>query len=280
MTYSFLPPHLQLCSEAVKEYLKKERGIAAFKIEEPIVKDGYKHDLSASTNDGYYLCVEVSENAYFSTLDAVVLDYRDRSVPVRLYVAIPKGLPNSELQVQLRNARRSGVGVIEVDEAGCGVIHEAISQSHAGLRSPDANSFPPKYRDQLSAAVHTFRSGNPAKGCSMMYDEIEDLSRKIAKKTLANGWWNGTPGVNLETGPWTRVMKALINKLVFTSCPPKLNHVLLSRVLGITGHRNDTGHKIKSKAALISRDKELRTRFEGAMDLLQNLIEASKPLRV
>src|SRR5258706_10879457 len=115
MTDRILPPHLYIYAEAVKRYFKAQYGITAFKTEEPIDRDGnYRHTLTAETKDGHYICVEVSENAYFDTLDAVVLDYRNKTSPVKLYVAIPKGQTNSNLQRQLSQARRNGVGVLEV----------------------------------------------------------------------------------------------------------------------------------------------------------------------
>jgi len=281
MTYSFLSPHLQGHAEAVKQYFKTQRGIGSFKIEEAVSSDvPYRHTLVAPTKDFHYLCVEVSEQAYSSALDATVLYYRGKSLPVKLYVAIPKGLSNSDLQTQLRQARDTGVGVIEVDLNGCDIIQEATSQSLAGLRSPNLQEYPAKYRAPLSDAAHTFRNGSPSKGCSEVYDEIEALSRRIALKTQAKSWWKIPPKVKLNTGPWAKVIEEMMEKLNYSKCPPKLKKTLLARVLGITPHRNDTGHKINTKAARIKRDTQLRTRFEAATDLLQDLIEASKPLYV
>ena len=48
--------------------------------------------------------------------------------------------------------------------------------------------------------------------------------------------------------------------------------------LGITPYRNDTGHKPKDMKALIKRDQQLRTRFEDAVDLLGELIDATEAL--
>jgi hypothetical protein len=47
-----------------------------------------------------------------------------------------------------------------------------------------------------------------------------------------------------------------------------------------TEYRNETGHKPASLPKKIERDKQLRTRFESAMDELGRLIEAARPLRV
>jgi len=62
--------------------------------------------------------------------------------------------------------------------------------------------------------------------------------------------------------------------------PPNIPEALLARVLGITSHRNEAGHNPDSRPALIRRDREQRTRFETATDLLFDLINATKALRV
>jgi hypothetical protein len=281
MTYRILPPHLQSHAEMARKYFKS-KGVTKFEVEAAVSADGtYRHTLMASTNDGHYVCVEVSESAYFDTLDAMVLEYRNRKLPVKLYVAIPRGTQNANFQKQLRQARRNGVGVLEVDGKGAELVHEALSQSLADLRQIDLNSVPAKYRSNLSQAIDTFRNGNPAKGCAMVYDEIEDLSRRIAKKTQQRGLWKKASKMKIDKDPWANVLDGLMNQLNYSACGcPKLKKPLLARVLGVTGHRNETGHKVRNRAELIKRDKELRTRFEGAEDLLFDLIEASKPLKV
>jgi hypothetical protein len=281
MTYRILPPHLQIHAEAAKKYFKS-KGVSKFAVEAPVSADGtYRHTLTASTADGHFVCVEVSENAYFDTLDAMVLEYRYRKLPVKLYVAVPKGTSNANFQKQLRQARRSGVGVLEVEARGAELVLEALSQSLADLREIDLDSLPTRYRANLSLAVETFRRGNPAKGCSMIYDEIEDLSRSIAKKTYQKGFWKKSTKLKFEKDPWANVVDALMNELNYSACGcPKLKKPLLARVLGVTAHRNETGHKVKNRADLIKRDKELRTRFETAEDLLVDLVEASRPLKV
>ena len=41
-----------------------------------------------------------------------------------------------------------------------------------------------------------------------------------------------------------------------------------------------TGHKPKNRAARIKRDRELRTRFESAIDVLRDFANALRPLRI
>jgi hypothetical protein len=59
-----------------------------------------------------------------------------------------------------------------------------------------------------------------------------------------------------------------------------LTTAFLAKIHGVTPHRNESGHKPRSEAELKKRDRELRTRFEAAVDLLRDLIVAVKPLRV
>jgi hypothetical protein len=280
--YRILPSHLYIYAEAVKKYFKTHQGIISFAEEQPISKDGiYRHTLTAESKDGHYICIEVSENAYIDTLDAIVLNYRNNFLPVKLYVAIPKAASNSNLQKQLAQARANGIGVLEVDEKSGELIHDAVSQSLTGLRPVDLQAFPPRYRPALSDAANTFSNGNPVKGCAMVYDEIEDLSRRIAKKTQVKGFWKNVPTLNLDKTPWANVMETVMEQLNFSACRcPKLKKPLLARVLGITAHRNETGHKVTRRADLVKRDRRLRTRFEDASDLLSDLIDASRPLHV
>jgi len=86
-------------------------------------------------------------------------------------------------------ARTKGVGVIEVSVSRCVVIHEALLLSLMGARSEDRRQFPSRYRSVLSTAEATFRNGDPAKGCALVYDEIEGLCRRLAKKIQNKKWW-------------------------------------------------------------------------------------------
>ena len=122
------------------------------------------------------------------------------------------------------------------------------------------------------------------KGCSLLYDEIEEVVRKIAKKTHQKGFWfapkSGSKPMRLkfETHPWEKLMSILMQNLDPQKCK-FLGPSLLGRVLGITQHRNDSAHK-KTLAAMKKRDRELRTRFESATDILFDLVVAAKPLHL
>jgi hypothetical protein len=51
-------------------------------------------------------------------------------------------------------------------------------------------------------------------------------------------------------------------------------------MLGVTPHRNESGHKPKNQQQLTKRDMQLRTRFEGAADLLSEFLTAAKSLNI
>ncbi len=286
MTYRHLPEHLRSVAEAAKAFFRAERGVSQFKVEEEFDKKvSYRPTLHANTRDHYFLCVEVLETPYKAVLDGFVLDCVSRCLPVKLYVAFPGDSEQKTYKEDVDRARSNGVGALEISKKGDKIIHEAVSLSLFGLRPIDKKKFSPKYRSPIASAETAFRGGTPEKGCSLVYDEIEDLSRKIAKKTRSKGLWRSLkadekpPKIKLDKGPWARVMETLIEHLDYRKCP-FLKRSLLSRVLGVTAHRNETGHKPRTLKELMSRDGELRTRFEAAVDILVELIKAAKPLRV
>jgi len=286
VTYRHLPEQLRPIAEAARRFFKAERGVSHFKVEEEFDKKvSYRPTLHSITRDHYFLCVEVLETPYKAVLDGFVLDCVGHSLPVKLYVAFPGDSEQKTYKDDVDRARNNGVGALEISKKGDKVIHEAVSLSLFALRPIDKKKFPAKYRSSIASAETTFRGGTPEKGCSLVYDEIEDLSRKIAKKTQSKGLWRSLrggekpPRIKLDKGPWEKVMEILIEHLDYKRCP-SLKRNLLSRVLGVTAHRNETGHKPGTVKDLMNRDGELRTRFEGAVDTLMDLITAAKPLRV
>jgi hypothetical protein len=60
----------------------------------------------------------------------------------------------------------------------------------------------------------------------------------------------------------------------------KVSTSLVARVIGITGHRNESGHRPRNLKERIKRDQALRTRFEGSVDLLREFLEATKGFRL
>jgi hypothetical protein len=283
MSYPYLSEHLQPTADAVKQFFKDSRGISHFKIEEAFDADlGYRPTLHVQTKDHYILCVDVHETPYSSVLDSVVLDCVRRALPVKLYVAFPEGKAQTEYKKNVDRARQNGVGVLEVKATGIQVIHEALALSLAGVREIPTKSFPAKYRATLAHAETTFRSGSPVEGSLVIYTEVEALSRKLAKKTQKKGMWRALKGTEKvpklsDKTAWQKVIETEIDFIDREKCP-SITKPLLGRILSVAPHRNSTGHKPKNRKELITRDKELKTRFESAVDLLKELIDAGKPL--
>ena len=253
--------------------------------EEEIHPQVPRPSLHAAANDYHFWCVEFSETTpYPPTLDRLVLDCVRQGLPVRLFVALPSGSTDPNYNRDLNRAMDVGVGVIEVTDRNVRIVNEPLSLSLAGVRRIEKRRFPAKYRLALTRAENTFRQGNPVKGCSEIYDETEALTRRIAKKTENKGYWKSTKAASvipvlIATTPWARVVRTLMQELDPRQ-PPNIPEALLARVLGITAHRNEAGHNPDSRQALIRRDREQRTRFETATDLLLDLVNATKALRV
>lgn len=281
MPYRALPEHLHSTADAAIAYFRDEWGVTKFEVEIAIDnKIEFCTTLRATTSDSHLLCIEVADSPYPRTLDAFVLDCSTRCLPVKLFVVVPKlsmiGVPLADI----KRPQKLGVGLLEVDGNRVELVHNAGSLSLIGHRPIDRAKFPPRLRNALQNAEVTFRSGDPSKGCALLYDEIEAFSRKIASKTQKLGYWKTVPPkLKLDKDPWAGVLNTMIQQLDFSKCPPSLN-VLLYRVSGITAHRNESGHKPKTASALSKRDSELRTRFEAAADLLADIISAAKPLHV
>jgi hypothetical protein len=286
MNFRHLGEPLRPLAEAVVRYFRDERGIRGFVEEESIHQEVARPTLHAAATDFHFWCVEFSETTpYPPTLDRLVLDCVRLGLPVKLFVALPSGISSAEHQRDLARARACGVGVIEVADGEAHVTNEPISLSLAGVRQIEKNKFPAKYRLPLTRAESTFRQGNPTKGCSEVYDQIESLTRRIAKRTKALGYWsasksgNPLPRTDLDKVSWARVIGLLMDQLD-PRHPPQIPVALLARILGVTPHRNDAGHDPASQDRLVRRDREAKTRFETAVDLLRELIVAARPLKV
>jgi hypothetical protein len=288
MTYRVLPGHLHSTADSAIQLCLSQWGIspAHVQVETPITPTiGFVTTLHATMKDHHVLCIEVADGAYTTSLDPFVLECKNDALPVRLYVATP-ATGSATFQVDLARAKRNGVGVIQLTEGAAIILADAISLSLSGVRHPDLKSFPARYRHALSESLSTFRSGNPSKGCSVVFDEVESLTRRIAARALKRGYWKklppglSAPKMRASKDPWASIVRVLLDHFDATAASsPGLNDALLARVLGITGHRNESGHKITKPAHLRKRDTELRTRFESACDLLHDLIEAARPLR-
>ena len=286
MNFRHLGEPLRPLADAVVQYFTREHGVRNFVEEEQIHPELARPTLHAITQDHHFLCVEFSETTpYPPSLDRFVLDCIKHCLPVRIYVAVPTQSTDPNYKRDINRAHSFGVGVAEVNGDHVIVVADPLSLSLAGVRPIDKRNFPIKYRFNLGQAESTFRQGNPAKGCAMIYDEIEALTRRIAEKTKQLGYWSASkkgtarPKLRVTKDPWAKVVRVLMEQLD-PGQPPLIPEALLARVLGLTSHRNDSGHKPGTRVALQRRDRELRTRFENATDILLELISAARSLRV
>jgi hypothetical protein len=285
MKFVYLPTSLVATAERAVEYFRDNHGLGSFRVEEEIGPTlQYRPTLQTMTSDHYYLCVELSESPYPALLEPVVLDCVTQGLPVKLYVAFPSDPLPPDYKARVDRARAHGIGVLEISPNQTQLIHTSLPLSLVGLRPRPNREFPPRYRSALAAAENTFKNGSPAQGCMLIHQEIEQLSRKIAKKTQAKGLWRSlkpnekAPRFSEKTA-WARVMEIVIDHLDFSKCPTP-DKSLLNRIAGMTTHRNDGGHKPDSLKALVKRDREVRTRFENAVDTLFDLIQQSRHLRI
>ena len=291
MSYIFLDPPLHSTATAAKRYFTNEMGFSRFKIEEPIAQNiDFRPTISCNSTEKYLVCIEVSESAWplKNVLDTFALDCKNQGLPIKLYVAMPKGAVDPNFSKNLRRAQECGVGVLELDINGAAhIYHDALALSLTGLRPYIPKDFPPKHRATLKTAQSTFLKGNPSEGCGELYDIIEKLCRGIGEKANKKGYWKPVkPGnkiqkIKFDTDPWAKVMKYLEDHLDIGKCKcPQLKETLLARIRGLTQHRNDSRHKPKNLSQLKQRDQELRTRFETARDTMRDLIAAIKPLKL
>ena len=283
--YKILPSPLHSTADAAIEWFLTNWGLNAglVKVEEPVHPDvGLRPTFSIQTPDFHTLCIEVSESSYGNHLAAFAVGCMSKGLPVKLFVATPRGTNDPNYASNLRAAQEAGVGILHVDGTSGNVAHNALSLSLMGVRAIKRDQYPKKYRHGLFAAEQAFRDGTPDKACSLVYDEIEALFRRITVKASSKGWWANPSHRNPATYAWAKLIGEFESEFDRGLCPcaefrsPAFN----ARILGVTGFRNDTGHKPKSQRALIRRDEQLRTRFESGVDLLKDLITAAAPLKV
>ena len=284
-TYHSLSDSLHGVADAVKVYLSEQMGATKIQIETAVEELAFITPLTGSLPDFHYICVEVTDSPLRDALEAnFVQEGIRRFLPIRLFVAVPKGIVDGVFRQVEAKTRRHGLGLLEVDGARVTPIHQALSLSLAGVRSCDLTLVPRRYRHALTSAEQAFKNGTPVEGCKKVYEEIEAFSRRLAKATLHKGLWmgEGRPPRFFRDN-WATVMQAWERRIDAQQTRrvcPKLTTVFIARIVGSTPYRNLTAHKPNTRAELVERDKQLRTRFEDACDLFGALVEAAKPLRI
>jgi len=281
MTYKFLLAQLWPVADGAAVFLKQEWGIHGLKAEESAHKEiPLIPTFRATMSDHHTLWVEVSDRPYPAHLDSIVADCMQHGLPVRIIVAVSADRKGNQFHEDLARARSKGVGVISIDGADGELIINPLSQSLTGVHPIVRKDFPAKYRFQLSQAESTFKQGDPAKGCDALYAIAEDVSRKAAEATFKKGYWRGgAKPLKFDKDPWDSVVKSLEKNLD----PALYKHFgdnILHRVIGVTPFRNKVVHLPKSNAELRARDRMLRTRFEDAANIIQELLSDVKPLKI
>lgn len=284
-TYRVLADTLHTYADATIKYFSKVHGLPAPKIEAEVDESiDFRPTLQFATPDKHIVCVEMVADILFPLeIRTFILSCRNHTIPAKLYVAIPKGQLPSIPTIDLKFAQENGIGILEITDNSVGQeITKPVALSLSGLRAFKVSDYPAKYRPQLNTAIDTFKQGDPAKGCSTVYDEIEQLVRRLGKKcSNKTGAFKQAGNLNWDTGnlkPMLEFIRAQLDRNA-SGCT-RLTDAQLVRLIGITDHRNETGHKPSSLAKLIARDKQLRTRFETAMDELAALIAATSSLRI
>lgn len=286
MTYAYriLPTGLHITADAAISWFVQKWGIKRSGI---VVEGQFYPDIPlrptfyAKLDDGHILVVEVAEKIYDNTLDAVCLECRNKGLPVKLFVAVPKGVSDINYAKRLKDAKRAGVGILEVDNNSGELIQQALSLSLAGVRYIDTSEFPARFRQSLQNAHQTFRDGEPSKACSLIYDELEACFRLFAKKCVKKRLWANPSNLDIEKVAWVTLLQNIDKYLDRSDAQVRdITSLLIARMIGVTPHRNESGHKPSTLKARMKRDGELRTRFEAAVDLFTDFLGATKTLRL
>jgi hypothetical protein len=281
--FTYLPESLHKSAEVLSKYLREMYGLskAAIAVEESI-DDGIEFNptFSARLKDQHLLCAELNDQLLHPTIHYFISECQSNVLPVKLFLAYPKGVEIKDYPTRIKIAQSLGVGIIEVTERTCRVIQHPVTLSVTGVRRPKFSNYRPAYRQALVGATSTFTNGNPNKACSDVYDEIENLCRRIGVRVSKKGLFIGNEP-NWGKDSFANIVEYLsANLRPGPAGCPNLKKPLWSRIYGITEYRNDSGHKnITTLNELSRRDATLRTRFESACDILLELIEASAPLR-
>jgi len=289
MTYSFLEEPLRPVADEVAKYFRVHYG--ASKIESETALDFYDEfapTLKGNLQDHCSLCVEVTSTGIRPTFLNFILECVRKCHPVKAYLAIPSSAGNIERH--LKSAEEHGLGLIEVNETTIREVKQPLVLGLTGAREPAYLSFPRKRRARLHDAWNAYRNGDPNGGCAIIYQEMENLTRKFASRSYrSKGWWSEKPTkasgkrvkINFENEPWARVLGYLVKyiDLPKKKCP-KLKISLLQKLQGAPDPRNESHHVPATQKALITRNQKLKTRFEEFGDMYLELCEALKPLRL
>lgn len=289
MKYRALAEALVPTAEAVRKHFMTARGVRKFKAEVAVGPGfSYRPTLLGESEDYSLVAIEVNEGVYTDSLNVFVLECLTDGLPITLFVAAPSGSGDAQLMGLVRQARRRSIGVVEVHGKTVRSLVPALSLSLTGLRPIDYKRFPKASRKKLGQAQETFLNGDPAKGCGRVYDLIELRTRAIAVEMDRLGLWKGGASsksrtkFNFRKGSWAKLLELVDENGAFAQLQKHGLHIdkaLWGRIRGLTPHRNESGHEPSTREELQGRDRQLRTRFEHAVDALEALAKASPRIR-
>ncbi len=288
MNFHFLSENLHDTALASKSFIKNRFGISKFNVEQSIHKSiGYGPTIHGKTKENYIFCIEVRENInrIHVAFNEFISECMRNCLPVKIIIAIPKGVKYSSKE--LKNIKKLGLGLLEADKQDSYLAEIPTNLHLSHVRPIEFNKYPIYFREKLHEADSTFKNTSPVKGCLIIYEEIEYISRIIAEEAIKKDFLKKNiklpkkfKNLNFKIGSWAIIIQFLMGHFDYKKAKcPQLNTSLLARILGLTSHRNDAGHKPQSLEKLKERDIQLRTRYETSFDILLELINACKPIK-
>src|SRR5450631_4377263 len=103
--YKSLTPPLHATADAAIAWFIDNWGLkkSSIKVEEPIDADvNFRPTFSAPIGDFGVLAIEVKDGVYSPTLDSFVLDCRTKGLPIKFFVAVQKGVQDSDYSKNLK----------------------------------------------------------------------------------------------------------------------------------------------------------------------------------
>ncbi len=291
MSYEILGQNLHETADRAKQYFSHQYGAKNFLCEQALESNlPLKPTWQASLKAGYLLCIEVRETPFSPSLYAFVNICATHGMPVRLWVAVPKGAAPPTFNAELRQARDMGVGVVEIaDDGEAHEFHRPVPLSLFALKKTNLSSVPKGQREDVKAAESTFLDGSPDQGCQAICQALEDLTRRFAEHSHDQGWWRYPKGAKPLTSKffqkdgWAMVLELMEARLDVKKVQSKCKVFTKQSIVKARGHtewRNAVSHKPKNLKQLMMRDAQLRTMFEATRDLLIEWYYIAKPFRL
>lgn len=291
MTYSILGQNLFETADRARQYFSTQYGATQFKCEQSFDEDlPLKPTWQANLSAGYCLCIEVRESPFSNTLYEFVVRCAARSLPVRLWVAVPQDAASPTFGTELRQAQDAGVGVVQIAEDGKAYeLRRPVALSLFALKKTDLKKIPKGQREEVKTSEATFLDGSPDQGCQAICQALEQLTRTFAEHGYNQGLWRqgqGQPALKSQffhMKPWAAVLEAMEDRIDVGKVKAKsatFNKQAIVRARGHTDWRNAVSHKPRSFKERLDRDTKFRTMFESTRDLLVDWYAIVKPFRL